>query len=279
MIQSIFGNERRITLVDKINNLDDIKLVALDIDGTLIDDNLKLTDRTRDKLIDLINRDIHVALVTGRPFRAGKLIRDKIDNGIPMVAYNGGIVNINGENIFSSKIPLDRTLEIIKYGEKYHLYVKVYIDDVLHIREPDEVSLRFSKNHDLEYKVVGKLSENIDRDSNMIIIYYGKEIHGEIDEEIKDIDVHITTSASSSIDVVPRDVSKGKGLKMIADYYNIKPENILAIGNSLNDLDMLQYAGIGIAMKNSDISLLSKWDNISEYTNNEEGVYHILKYL
>ena len=64
---------------------------------------------------------------------------------------------------------------------------------------------------------------------------------------------------------------------MVAEHLNIERNNILAFGNSLNDLEMLKYAGIGIAMKNSDISLLRKWDNISRYTNDEEGVYHIIK--
>jgi hydroxymethylpyrimidine pyrophosphatase-like HAD family hydrolase len=113
----------------------------------------------------------------------------------------------------------------------------------------------------------------------MIVIYYKEDRNGVIDEKLKDIDVTVTTSMSSSIDVVPKGISKDKGLMILAEHLSIQSENILAIGNGLNDLEMLKYAGIGIAMRNSEKCLLDKWDNVSEFTNNEEGVYHIIKQI
>ena len=264
----------------KNNDFKNIKLVALDIDGTLLDDNLEISVRTKKTIEDLISRKIYVALVTGRTFRAAEFIRKKLGVEMPIIAYNGGKVVIppKGE-VFGRKIPLTEAIKVIKYGEERDLYVKVYIDDVLYIKEPDAKSLAFSSSNNINYKVVGKLSENIYEDVNMVIVYYEYDIHGVIDEKLNDIDVTITTSVSNSIDVIPKGVSKAKGLKIVADYLGIGRDAILAIGNSLNDLEMLQYAGIGIAMKNSDLGLLREWNNVSEYTNNEEGVYHIIKQI
>lgn len=265
-------------MIVKNYDFKNIKLVALDIDGTLLDDNLEISQRTKKTISNLISRDIYVVLVTGRTFKAAEFIRKKLDVDIPVVAYNGGMVVIpSKKEVYSRKIPLKEALKIIKYGEERDLYVKVYIEDVLYIKEPDEKSLAFSESNNIDYKVVGKLSENINEDVNMIVVYYKDDIHGVIDEKLKDIDVTITTSVSNSIDVIPKGTSKAKGLKMVAEYLGIERDNILAIGNSLNDLEMLQYSGIGIAMKNSDVALLRKWNNISQYTNNEEGVYHIIK--
>ena len=73
--------------------------------------------------------------------------------------------------------------------------------------------------------------------------------------------------------------NKGKALEVLANHLGVQREDILAAGNALNDLEMLEFAGTGIAMKNADANLLSVWEHISEYTNNEEGVYEIIKEL
>lgn len=257
-----------------------VRLVALDLDGTLLDDNLEVSLKTREAIRNLINKGIYVALVSGRMLRAALLVSSMLKIDLPIVAYNGGKVFIPGKDeLFSKKIPLSEALKVIKYGEERNLYVKVYIDDILYIKEPDKASLAFSRTRNIDYKVVGRLSENIKEDVNMIVIYYNEDRNGVIDEELKDIDVTVTASMSRSIDVVPSGVSKDKGLMILAEYLNIDRENILAVGNGLNDLEMLKYAGIGIAMRNSEKCLLDQWNNVSEYTNNEEGVYHIIKQI
>ncbi|MDF2672742.1 MAG: Cof-like protein hydrolase [Clostridiales bacterium] len=257
-----------------------VKLVALDLDGTLLDDHLDVSQRTKETIRNLVNRGIFVAFVSGRMLKAAELVSSILELRIPIVAYNGAKVFIpEKEEIFCKKIPLPEALKVIKYGEERDLYVKVYIDDILYIKEPDKKSLAFSKSRNINYKVVGKLSENIKEDVNMIVVYYKEDRNEVLDEKLKDINVTFTTSMSGSIEAIPKGISKDKGLMILAEHLNIKSENILAIGNGLNDLEMLSYAGIGIAMKNSEGSLLKEWDNISEYTNNEEGVYHILKQI
>lgn len=257
-----------------------VKLVALDLDGTLLDKHLNLSQRTKETIIDLVDRGIIVSFVSGRPRKAAEFVRERVGVDMPIVAYNGGmVITPAGKEIFSTKIPLREALKIIRYGEERELYVKVYIDDVFYVKESDEKSISFSKTRNVNFKAVGKLSDNIKEDVNMIIINYKEDIDGIIDEKLKEVDVTVTTSVSNSIDVIPKGISKGYGLRMVAENLNIKREDIIAIGNSLNDIEMLEYAGVGIAMKNSDISLLREWDNISEYTNNEEGVYHILNQI
>lgn len=266
--------------IDKNERFKNIKLVALDLDGTLLNDDLKISQRTVEAIKDLQNRGIHVAFVSGRTYKAVELVRKTALVDVPVVAYNGGKVVIPTlDEVYSVKIPLSEALRIIRYGEERDYYVKVYIDDILYVREDDEESKAFSITNGIEYKVVGKLSDNIKEDVNMIVIYFKEHRDEFMDEELRSIDVAITASMTRSIDVIPRGVSKDKGLKLVADHLNVKREEILAVGNSLNDIEMLKFAGIGIAMKNSDQRLLRQWENISEYTNNEDGVYHILKQI
>ncbi len=74
------------------NKFKNIKLVALDLDGTTLDDELKISQRTIEAIKDLINRGIHVAFVSGRTYRAAEYVRKNILIDIPVVAYNGGKV-------------------------------------------------------------------------------------------------------------------------------------------------------------------------------------------
>jgi hypothetical protein len=102
------------------------------------------------------------------------------------------------------------------------------------------------------------------------------KIKKNIDKRLN-IDVSYTLSNSTSIEIMKKSTNKGKAVKILAQNLNIKIENILSIGNGLNDLEMLNFCGKGIAMKNSDIFLLKKWKKISNYNNNKDGVFHILK--
>lgn len=260
-----------------------IKLVAIDIDGTLIDDNLEVGVKTKKKIKELIDKDILVTLVTGRTYRSSKQFSHMLGIELPLVVYNGGLI-INSQTkevLYEKKIPLEESKNIIKCAEDKGIYVKAYVDDVLYIEKMDKRTKDFISHHKVEWVELGQpLSEGLSAGTNLIVTISEdinmKELYRSIDtkESVK------TMSTPYSIEFIPESVSKGEGIKFLANKYGITREEILAIGNSLNDLAMIEYAGIGIAMKNSDPMLLNKWNNISEYSNNEDGVYYILdKYI
>lgn len=256
-----------------------IKLVAIDIDGTLLDSKENISKNTKEIIEKLNNNGTHIVLSTGRTFLSAYNIMKKLSLDIPIVSYNGGSVYIPSEGqIFSLKIPVDIGKRVIKFGEDKGLYVKVYIDDVLYVKEDDPVSIAFSKNHGIKYEAVGKLTDKINKDINMIVMF-AEEKYDRVPEYFDDLKISITASTPYSMEFLPEGTSKATGLKKILDHFGISRVQVMAIGNGLNDYEMIKYAGLGIAMKNSDEKLLDKWDKVSEFTNDEEGVYHILKRL
>lgn len=257
------------------------KLVTIDIDGTLIDDNLEVSKRTVEKIKELRNRGIIITLATGRTYKSAKEYADILNIKDPIICYNGALIKdaSNDQIIYDSRLSLDVSKEIIKLGEKENLYVKVYTDDKLYVEKDIEEAREFSKNHKIDYEVIGKLSENIDKGAQMIIFRADEDEIGKIREKVDDKNIKdaiYTMSTPRSLEFGASKVDKRNALKILAEKYNIDRKNILAIGNSLNDLGMIEYAGFGIAMRNADKMLLEKWDNLSKYDNNEEGVYHIL---
>lgn len=256
-----------------------IKLVAIDIDGTLLDSEENISKNTKEIIRELNNNGRQIVLSTGRTFLSAYNIMKKLSLDIPIVSYNGGLVYIPSKGqIFSVKMPIDIGKKVIKFGEDKGLYIKVYIDDVLYVKDNDPVSVDFSRRHGIRYEAVGRLTDKINKDINMIVIF-AEEKYDHVPEYFDDFDIAITASTPYCMEFLPKGISKATGLEKVLDYLEISRDEVLAIGNGINDYEMIKYAGLGIAMKNSDEKLLDKWDKVSEFTNDEEGVYHILKRL
>lgn len=256
----------------------DIKLIAIDIDGTLIDDNHKVSKNTIEAIKTLKANGVEVSLVTGRANCGAKKVMDEMGLKLPIISHNGGKVTLeDGKVILNQKFPISYIEKVLDYGEKNGIYMKVYIDDCFYVTVDNDLTKWSAKNHAMKYKVVKNFNEEIMEDINLLIMFYDHEIDEKDLEEFAHLNVEVTTSMPKSIELIPQGVSKAVGLSELKEHLGIKQEEILAIGNSFNDLSMLQFAGKGVAMKNSDPILLNSFDKVSEFTNNEQGVYKILK--
>ncbi|SCY78903.1 Cof-type HAD-IIB family hydrolase [Alkaliphilus peptidifermentans] len=265
--------------------MENIKLVAIDMDGTLLNDNLYISNVNKLKIYEAIRKGVQIVLATGRTFKAAQHYAKELKLDIPIITYNGALIKdtITEEVVVESKLDLNIVKKIIALGEEYNVYTKVYVDDVLLVEVDNEEAKMFSINHRINYKAVGRLSENIIQYPYMVVFKDSIEkieiIRSYIDKEVNGSISH-TFSTPHSLEIMKLGVSKKNSLEFLAERLEIKSEEILAIGNSLNDYDMLCWAGVGVAMKNSDQSLLKKWNNISNFDNNQNGVGYILeKYL
>lgn len=255
-----------------------IKLIALDLDGTLLDSNDNISPNTNLKLKELVERGIHVVIATGRTHRSADNVQKRFSLDVPIISYNGGKISIPSKGeLLNNKIPKADAIKIIQYAEGNNIFAKAYIDDVMYLQEDDERSVSLSRRHGIEYKVQGSLSQIINQDVNMIVIMDRDKACPDIDGLFDDMDLSITKSTPWAYEFMASGCTKGRSLEVLSKHLGIEREAILAVGNALNDLEMLQFAGTGIAMKNSDSDLLEVWDNLSDYTNNEEGVYQIIK--
>ncbi|MBZ2175999.1 Cof-type HAD-IIB family hydrolase [Schnuerera sp. xch1] len=261
------------------------KLVSIDMDGTLLNDEQFISKENIKKILQCIREEIDVVLATGRTFKSAQYYAKILNVNIPIIAYNGALIKQSvGENtIFSSKIQMEHVKRFLKLSEKYNMYTKVYIDDILYVAEESKEARKFSKEHRIEYRVVGKLSNQINSSPYMIVI---KESEVRLDYFINrlkseaDLPISITMSTPNSLEIMAYNISKSNSLKILSHKMNVNNNLILTIGNSLNDYHMIKDAGLGIAMKNSDKKLLERWDIVSEHDNNEDGVAHILdKYV
>lgn len=240
---------------DKVNT--DIRLIAIDIDGTLRTDDQELTDVTKKELQRAHAKGVHVMLCTGRAIEYTEHIFEELD-------FESHLITVSGGEIWSPKLELlKRTLhepEVIKelydYGIEIGLNVWLISTDSIYINGVLPEPEAFDNS---DWLKIGFDSDDMSKLDKM------KAKLAKMDN------VEVNNSHPKNIEVNPRGVSKAGGLEYVCDLLNIEMEHVMALGDSLNDLTMIQEAGLGIAMGNAQQEIKDAADYITD-TNNSDGV-------
>ena len=276
-----------------------IKLIASDMDGTLLNHNHKIP-KENVKLINFAkNQGIEFVVATGRAYYEALPALNEENINCDVISFNGGIVYDKNGNIISitPMLPKDLyyTIEILKsFDISYQLYTKntiyttsietdinAYIDLIRsNGYEPDVEHLRAEAQQKLEVGYITEV-ENIELYLNekenppIKIIAISNDI-SKLENAAKllseNTSISVTSSGANNIEIMHKNATKGEALKEIAKIYGINLENAVAIGDNLNDQAMLDIVGYSVAMKNGNIKLIEQAKYVTEKTNSEGGV-------
>ena len=276
-----------------------IKLIASDMDGTLLNHNHKIP-KENVKLINFAkNQGIEFVVATGRAYYEALPALNEENINCDVISFNGGIVYDKNGNIISitPMLPKDLyyTIEILKsFNISYQLYTKntiyttsietdinAYIDLIRsNGYEPDVEHLRAEAQQKLEVGYITEV-ENIELYLNekenppIKIIAISNDI-SKLENAAKllseNTSISVTSSGANNIEIMHKNATKGTALKEIAKIYGINLENAVAIGDNLNDQAMLDIVGYSVAMKNGNIKLKEQAKYVTEKTNSEGGV-------
>lgn len=244
-----------------------IKAIILDLDGTLLDDNKKISDKTIEFLIQ-IRRDIKIIPASARQFCTIKPYLEKLDllnDDNYTIWFNGSLVVSNKEDeLFSSYIDKNVVVEIDDFILDNNIDWTYYLYDNRLLRK-DISDIKEFVNKNNIYKIVGiSTPEVIDK------------IRNNLPKCILD-NLEITSSELNRIEFVNKGMTKVKAIELLLNKIDIDKENVVAIGDGDNDIDMIKYVGCGIAMLNSPKIVKENADIVTKYSNNEDGVYYAIK--
>jgi Cof subfamily protein (haloacid dehalogenase superfamily) len=263
------------------------KLVCIDVDGTLLNNKHKITKRTKEILLKAHKLGIHIVISTGRIYTDAEYYSDLIGVKSPVIASNGAFIKERDSNevIYKEVLGESLSLELLEIFHKHRINpyfctpYKFYYGNIMFklFNVATKILGGRSNKIDIEYvyswkrwqKVLYKEKDNIVKCE---IIYRNPSLINELRNELKNIkELEIVDSSKYNIEITCKGISKGKAVAMLASFYNLKREEIISIGDSENDLSMIEYAGMGIAMGNALDSVKRKADYITN-SNDNDGV-------
>lgn len=261
-------------------------LIAIDLDGTLLKDWESVSDETVEYLHKVKEMGHEIVLATGRPFRSSEEFHQKLKLTTPLINYNGGLVTSKHDKNFqgySLTVDYDAIIDI--FHSTKHVIENAFgeIKDDIYLWKDTEEIQPLLHNFNGARLFVGDFEEILPEPTNGFIII-AKQGEGHIIEEYvrenykdKVLCRNWGNHYNFIIELFSPETNKGNALEYVSKYLGFERDQIIAFGDAHNDIEMLQYAGRGIAMKNGHDSLLEVADEITEFTNTENGLIKHLK--
>jgi Cof subfamily protein (haloacid dehalogenase superfamily) len=235
-----------------------VKLIALDLDGTLFGDDLVIAPRTRKAIADAQAAGIIVTIATGRMFRSARQIADDLNIAGPLICYQGALIqdNTSEEILLHKTVPITLAREVAATCAEMHLHLNVYTDDNLYVSEITPGARFYAQiNMDLPMNVVGDLDNWLDRNgqhepTKLVIITEPEQTDSTLATftGLFGDRLQVTKSHPRFTELTNRTSSKGRALAILAERYNVPQAQVMAIGDGYNDMDMIEWAGWGVAM-------------------------------
>jgi len=262
-----------------------IKLVAIDLDDTLLDSGLKIPPLCMKAIEEVQEKGVIVTLATGRMFASALPYARQLESvrDIPIITYQGALVKCShsGEVLYYHPLPRDKAIEIMQYFKRNQIHFQAYFDDQLCMEELTEEGREYSQLAGIEPVIIKDLIREAScQDSYKILAVIENEgLLFDMELELRGIharELYITRSKPYYLEVMDPRANKGDALKVIAEHYGINRKEVMAIGDSYNDMSMFEWAGIGVAMGNARKSVQEAADYITA-SNEEEGVAEALE--
>ena len=263
-----------------------IKIIAIDLDGTLLNSKKEIGERTKKALIEASNQGVFIVLASGRPIKGMiPLIKElKLDEKVNYVInFNGAAINKtdNYNSIYNCNLTKNEMLEIEEFAKEYNVHSHAFINGDCYIEENGEYSdLEASLNriplHLIKYAEVSDDS------------FVNKYMFADSPEKLKEIypllpkkffdKYTVVFSAPFFLEFLNKKTNKGRALAYLCQYLNIDQSEVMAIGDEENDYSMLEFAAYKIAMGNANVKLKNIATHITD-TNNDDGVGKIVEKL
>ncbi|MBQ2985959.1 MAG: HAD family hydrolase [Tyzzerella sp.] len=245
-----------------------IKLVASDIDGTLLPEGNKvLNPEIYDIISELKKHDIHFVVASGRQLESQELLFAPVAKDISYISENGAICQLYGKRYVISEFDRDDAMQIIEELDKRpECKAAISTPSTQYIKSGDEDFYKHMTTH-LKYHIT-QIDSLIDIDEPIVKIAFLDTVNNEASyrhfTELFGDKFKIVNAGNMWIDFVPFDSNKGTSLKFMLEQLNLTPEEAICFGDQQNDIEMLEYAGTSYAMAHAKPDVQKHATNITE---------------
>jgi Cof subfamily protein (haloacid dehalogenase superfamily) len=270
------------------------KMLALDLDGTTLNSNEEISDENHDAIMKASAEGIRVIVTTGRSYASATHYIQQLNTGDPSITYNGALIRENDAILRTLSLDhhiISRCLHTLKgLGQIPILYS---IDEKLHdekryIDNPgglSEAFHQFSKGSGVQNVTVDDVLDHAGEQVIRISVFSDRETTEMLDRALTEQFGNSIATALTFFpnwdfwifEVLNTLCTKPAALQFLCDLYGIRADEVIAVGDNGNDIGMLRWAGLGIAMRNSlpDVSVHA--DHVSMYDNDEHGIAELIE--
>jgi Cof subfamily protein (haloacid dehalogenase superfamily) len=274
------------------------KAIFLDMDGTILNHYNKVSIHTKEIIDELRNKGIYVFVATGRSF-------DEIEGVVPQGFQVDGFITSNGmagyigkEAVFEHSLSLELVEAIIEKARKNKVYYELfpygtsritlkqdqqYVEDEIREPKPEGVGINEWLSRKQAIKEEIAWPDRIEGTKFSKFYFFARtEEHinlwkEELDELKSEINFTTSTSSKHNVEVMVANVNKATGIKQMLERFDLVDADIMAIGDSDNDLPMLKFVSHAVAMKNAPDHIKEMVDDVTDFSCDEDGVYYYLK--
>lgn len=258
------------------------KLIVFDVDGTLLSDSHRLKKSTLEGIKELQERKIPYTLASGRSFHFCRSLARKLDVKIPIISCNGSLIQSagTGQIIFKNLLPSQFTKQVLTVLSEHQELFNLYLTFTDSLVIPTANRTRRKSRSSFPIKIVDNLGDlNFDDLVKITIEFFDKkDMHslGQFLSQTYGDVLSISASDDRSVDITAFQSNKGEAVKKLAALLDVS--RVFAFGNHYNDLEMLQFATVGIAMGNAEKVVKESSDYVT-LSNNEDGIFAALNHL
>jgi len=260
------------------------KLLASDMDGTLVNDKSQLTERTKEAIIKSVEAGILFVTATGRPFSNVKIVNELLDTDMPFIVFNGAAAYMGKSKklLFERFLDFDLAKEAFDMGQTLGIPQIVWTGPDLWANRICEETVRYRNfSTDVEMSEITDLAQIKDEVKGISKVLWiddpakVKRLSGKMREHFAG-KLTCVSSMPHFLEFISNKAGKDTALAEISKMYGIKRSEIIAIGDGFNDITMLEYAGFSVAVENAPDEVKAVCDYVT-LSNNDDGVAEVIE--
>lgn len=259
-------------------------LIALDLDGTTLNDLSQISWQTKQTIDQLAQLGNVVSIITGRPFRISHQFYDQLQLHSPMANLNGAITHIpyhHWKGEYCDTIPRELVFDLLDHQQELGIDT-MSVEDKTHVwaNKPTTLLPEFLPDHLDADQILS--TSTLRHNPVCVTVHYTHDSLPHLKKYVEDrygsiVEPRVWGGSYDIIELIHRGIHKEKSVKKIADAYGINQQHIIAFGDESNDSEMLKFAGTGVAMKNAIGQIKRVADDVTSEDNNADGMAHYLR--
>ena len=257
------------------------KLIAADMDGTLLNDDSELSQRTKAAILQTVESGAIFVTATGRPLQGAKMVNSLISRDMPVIVLNGAAVFMweSRECLFRKYLDIELAKEVYDIAASSSIPVISWTVEGLWASCECDMTVRYRDFYGIEMRIINSIDELADEGLYKLLWLDSPENITRLQAEMREYfhgRLNCHASRPFMLEFVSLTADKGSAMAELGSIYGIGRSEMIAIGDGFNDISMLEYAGLGVAMENAPDEVKAVCGHVT-LSNNDDGAALVME--